>query len=272
MRTKIDYISFSLEVRPREVGSDDAWWGRVVSWFFDLPLMHTLQFDKLGFTTSVPMKPYSRSIKRTDGGVHIHGNPSLPHITVQVSGAGCDTLIEDGTLYEFLELVHHRVTRLDIASDIETDTRPSEFAAHRRETRIKSAGFQTSPTGETVYLGSRQSERFARIYRYDGDHPRAHLLRVEFELKRLNARAAVQELLSSGESAVAAYLGGVFGLAHDLWRPDRIDGVEVRPTPPERRGTPKLSWLNKQVAPTIRELHITGAFDAREWLESIISS
>lgn len=138
---------------------------------------------------------------------------------VEHTGAGCDLLQDRGML---LSLIHERadnLTRIDIATDMLTDERPADFANHRTGAKTSAVGYQKSNSGETVYVGSRKSERTCKVYRYDGNHPRAAWLRVEYTYKGHNAKI-VARMLKNGDNVhkIAIASGTRYGWKSSAWR------------------------------------------------------
>jgi len=115
-----------------------------------------------------------------------------------------------------------------------------------------------SDTGETCYIGSKQSERFARVYRYFPPHPRAHLLRVEMVFRRDYAKQVAATLVEHGVSSVAKSAGKVFGWAHPIWDVDSAVEVDISVTSPEKNAGKTVSWLVRSVAPAIQRLIADG--------------
>ncbi len=145
----------------------------------------------------------------------------------------------------------------------------------------------SSPSGDTVYLGSRDSQRMVRIYQ-----KAANLIRVELELKGDRAGQAWQELVDGqnthegwSRELAALYLGELIGFNH--WKYDEpsgetfapwfwqkvldeakhlsqgdTTGIEVRRT---EHNTTK--WLIQQVEPTIRKLIHSHDFEEYEWIK-----
>jgi len=137
---------------------------------------------------------------------------------VEHTGAGCDHLQERSILLDIIKQRADRVTRIDIASDIYTATRPLDFAEKRTEGKIGSKGHYVSDTGETVYIGSKNSERFCRVYRYDGEHPRKDWLRVEYVYRREDAKIIADKLNSATVAEIAIGAGMRYGWLHEDWR------------------------------------------------------
>jgi DNA relaxase NicK len=154
-----------------------------------------------------------------------------------------------------------------------TDCAPDEFCALRDGKRFKSFGEIKSETGHTVYIGSRSSDRYARVYRYTEPHPRAHLLRSEFVLKGEQAKLAARELLAVGVDLYAARLGNSFGWKHKVWLPNEWSVEEAKAWRPDREAGNTVRWLYSQVAPALIKLHREGQLDAQIWFaEAVLNS
>lgn len=137
---------------------------------------------------------------------------------IEHTGSGCDHLQARGLL---LSLIHERadnMTRIDIATDMLTDARPADFANHRTGAKTSAVGYQKSNTGETVYVGSRKSERTCKVYRYDGNHPRAAWLRVEYTYKGKNAKIIGKMLETASIEQIAISSGTRYGWKSEAWR------------------------------------------------------
>jgi len=157
-----------------------------------------------------------------------------------------------------LERCAQRITRIDIAVDIETSTHPSEFVEIVSHDRMRASGRQSSETGETCYVGSKKSDRYARVYRYYEPHPRAHLLRIEHVFRRKYAKSVAQAILGTSLTAAAAAAGKAFGWAHNDWDVDAQEVADISITSPERNAGGTVTWLVRSVAPAIRRLIADG--------------
>jgi len=202
--------------------------------------------------------PYTDSWVQTAGGITLFASPNLTHACVEISGFGCERLISESKLSEVLVCCKERVTRIDIASDIETSTQPAEFVAIVSHERMRASGYQKSETGETCYVGSKSSDRYARVYRYYAPHPRAHLLRIESVFRRKYAKTVVQAILDTSLNAVASASGKAFGWAHSAWKPDESEHADISIVAPERGAGGTVTWLVRSVAPAIRRLIADG--------------
>lgn len=194
--------------------------------------------------------------KDSDGNIlhTVYAGISLPHFSVEIGGKGCERLIELGIMERVLERVHGSVTRIDIACDIETSVTPTEFVGVLSHQRMRSSGFQKSETGETCYVGSQKSERYARVYRYFEPHPRANLLRVEHVFRRENAKVVAAAIVHTGVDACARAAGDAFGWKHEIWKPDDTDAPQISVVAAERGMGKTVSWLVTSVAPAFQRL------------------
>jgi len=215
------------------------------------------------FSGSWEKKPTSRA-PYTDAwvlparGLSLFASPTLTHACVEISGQGCEAAIEKGLMQDIIKACASRVTRVDIASDIETSTQPEEFVAIVSHEKMRASGYQKSETGETCYVGSKSSDRYARVYRYYPPHPRSHLLRIEHVFRRKYAKSVVQAVLDTSLSGVAEAAGKAFGWAHSEWRPEATQHADISIVSPERGAGSTITWLVRSVAPAIRRLIADG--------------
>jgi len=198
--------------------------------------------------------PYTDVWTDPEGGISLYASPNLVHCCVEISGSGCENIIKLGFMQAVLGKCTDRVTRIDIATDIESSTPPSEFVSIVAHDRMRASGYQKSETGETCYVGSKKSDRYARVYRYYAPHPRAHLLRIEHVFRRKYAKSVAAAILGTSVEAAAAAAGKAFGWAHADWDLDARETPDISITAPERGSTSTISWIVRSVAPAIRRL------------------
>lgn len=104
----------------------------------------------------------------------------------------------------------HKCTRIDLAIDIEDGQELIETVAKMTETRsfrgtAHSATTIRSSDGEglTIYVGSRISERFVRVYNKSAQlGQQGHWTRIEVEIKSDSARAIARAILGAGDSGL----------------------------------------------------------------------
>lgn len=205
-------------------------------------------------TVVEPRRPYTLALS-SDYNARVYFSQSPEQRALyELSGRACQRLQEygDQDIRRLLDTVTATVTRIDIAVDIHTDTRPYDFAIMRDNDRFRTGGHFTSDSGETFYVGSRKSRRYARVYRYDPPHPRDHLLRIEMVFRKEAARLAAAEIVDNGVEAAAAAAGEVFGWRHPVWT--RRSDKPIPRYRPERKRSNTIRWLYTQVAPAVQKL------------------
>lgn len=251
----IDYYSFSLDLINKVDTLTDgmAVVTRTVIETLGMEWYETLFLRESGWTGGVGRRPYRFGWHNAEIGMFVHfGGQS--HALIQFSGSGCKFLMEARLLEDTLVATQDRATRLDIAVDIKTDTKPTEFMEAGYNNRIKSTSIVNSPMGETCYLGSRTSQKYCRVYRYSEPHPRSKMLRVEYETKRQQARIAAKSIIGDGLEMTADKFAKYYKWEH----PDAPEPSELATAIPSevttRSDAKTLTWLLKQAAPAFKRL------------------
>lgn len=272
MLIKVDWISFSLPVLFSEGETELEALYAAAQALMDIDERLP---DWLGInaklTPSNGRAPYKTGWRIPGHGVTLFTHPNLNHALIEVSGAGCDFLAANEVINQVLWLVRKRVTRIDIACDMVTDTRPLAFVADREPGRFKAHSEVVSESGETAYIGARSSDRYARVYRYNAPHERSHLLRCEYVVKAENAKLLVEPIVRDGLQSVAAALGDAYGWQHEDWNVE-ANAAELQVYRPDRREGKTLFWLADTVAPLLRRLHAEGVIDVEAWFQENVSS
>jgi DNA relaxase NicK len=273
METTLDWLSFSIILG--ESHPDHGWnWTdvqRAVEHLLGDTMTEYISGD--GWEPAGGRKPYAQSFRNVMKGITVFWSGKMFHALIEISGVGMKAIRDAGLQEELLQRTQARATRIDIATDIQTDVLPLEFATQRNVARFKAHGSYTSKSGYTEYIGSRTGELFARVYRYSDPHPRSAFLRVEHECKGQTAKATIALLLAHGVAEVQAGLGARFGWCHPLWQPDQQRVLAIT-TPANRRQDAKTEiWLRTQVAASFRRLVASGTIgDARAWVEEVLLS
>lgn len=255
MRTHIDWLTFTIT--PEYFDSESVNLLQAVYGALDTRLGSELALSVFGGTWVIRERsraPYTKAWEIEDAGITLFASENLTHACVETSGSGCERLIDQNTMTGLLTVFQDRVTRIDIASDIETNVKPTEFVSKTNHERMRSSGYQTSESGETCYVGSQKSDRYARVYRYFEPHPRAHLLRVECVFRREYAKKVASACLISRASSIAQSAGMAFGFNHDVWRPDDLETADISVVQAERKMGKTIYWLIKSCAPAFKRL------------------
>ncbi len=259
MRTHIDWLTFTMPMIYQDE-SEESYAHAIESAFggtFGASVMAAV-FGGGWRKGERSRAPYVDVWEDRESGITLFASPNLVHCCVEISGAGCEKIIAQGMINDVLRGCADRVTRVDIAVDIETSTQPSEFVAIVSHDRMRASGRQNSETGETCYVGSKKSDRYARVYRYYAPHPREHLLRIEHVFRRKYAKVVAEAILGTSVEAAASAAGKAFGWAHSTWDLGKIDAPDISITAPERNSGGTITWLVRSVAPAIRRLILDG--------------
>lgn len=271
MQIKVDWFSFTVK---REVQNDDDELIVLRQVLATLRDYYPASDKALGldetWSWKAGRKPYRASFRSADDGIGIFIHPALNHAMVEFTGRGCDHLAEWRDPVGFMDAFKERCNRIDVACDMLTDTDPVDFAYTREQGRFQSDGHIKEESGTTVYIGSQKSNRFARVYRYNPPHDRAHLLRCEYVLRAEDAKATAASIIENGKESVAAALGRAFGWTHKDWLVEAPTEIELRAYRPDRKIGATIFWLNDTVAPLLRRLHQSGDINATEWLHNLV--
>lgn len=212
---------------------------------------------------------YSIRLRHEITGVAISFGAINQHLFIELSGRACNNLEAIDALFPLIEQTSDRCSRIDFAVDIATECDPETFCTERVGTSFKSNGTIESPSGKTCYLGSRKSERMARVYRYAPPHPRSHLLRVEAEYKGDAGKAAAKHLATTDLRSACLDAHKPFGWQHSSWSEDE-DGarkIEYKSYSPSNAST--VRWLYGDVITALRKAIETGLVDLDDWLSKL---
>lgn len=254
----IDWLSFTV---PLSLVSKYNWIANVeITIGKTVPIL----FEKLpgDWEQARGRAPYKASVHQS--GVTVFFNESIDHALIEISGAGC-SMLGDDALMDIMRSVAGKVTRIDIARDHVGDIDPLKVAADTPVGRFKARSNVLSNTGETVYLGSRKSEQYIRIYRYNEPHPRSGITRVEYVARKKRAKAIVEQVLATGIDSIYGWVVDTFCLPGSVGT--TAQSAEVRLERAGRASSKTLLWLVASVAPAMRRLVENGEIDLDEFVE-----
>lgn len=264
---KIDYYSFTIPTLSSFEGhSDDTC--EYVKKAFISTIAHEAIGNRFEGDWAVENAKgfYHSRLRHEPTGVALSFGSVNRHIYVELSGRACDNFDAINRLEPLIQSTHDRCSRIDFAADFETETTPEQFSASRNLTRWKYAPSYPSASGTTIYVGSRKSERMARVYRYNKPHPRSHLLRVEAEYKGDAARKAASLLTTHDLATVLRDAHSVFGWTDVLWDYEVGTGKKI----PFRAHSPananSVRWLYGDVVTAMRRAIEEKIIDLDEWL------
>lgn len=266
LNSHIDWLGFTVDVRdgfgdtPDDTSIKESFHARFGELLGDDVAEKVLDGDD--WEPASGRRPYRRGYACKPRGVFVFYG-GHPHATVEFSGRGCEWLRSNELLKPVLMGASDRMTRIDVAVDIETATRPKEFVSSGYSARIKTRNDRVSESGETVTLGSWKSDRFCNIYRYNAPHPRSHLLRIEWRLKSDYARNAALYLQAYGAGHLAGMLDQSYKFKSKEWNVKYVK--ESLPGKPSNKNSAStLRWVLKQVAPAIKNLIRMGVIENPE--------
>lgn len=206
-------------------------------------------------------------------GFHAFGNAKMDYASFEATGRGCGNLraIAPDWINSFRGK-EEKITRIDIAVDIITDTTPREFA-HKVGSNRAAYGAQDSVTGSTVYLGSKKSDRYVRVYRYNPPHPRSDKLRIEMVFRRKQCLSMMGSIFEHGLWEAALMAGQIYKFQHKDWT--SLEGFDpdkekVKAMPVEQRGQNTLMWFIRQVLPAIERMEKEGIISRKDLVNQYI--
>lgn len=180
-------------------------------------------------------------------------------IHIEITGDGCTMLYETQQLLDIIRDNAFGATRIDIAHDIQTDITPLEFGASGKVGNAYTV--DNSKSGQTVYLGSKTSNRFVKVYRYNKPHPRAHLLRIEYTY-RYDDAVKIANLLKTQNEAVLAFSSATrYEWSHDVWKSLKTpETIKITAHRKDRNTAKTVIWYRTQVLPAIARMVKSGDY------------
>lgn len=255
MYTRVDWISFTFQADTSHDPRPGEEWKTAVKGITRCCVGLRKWLDaEADWSDGAGRAPFQKSLRASNIGVSLFYGHKKNLVLCEISGVGCQRLLELNAITTVLSKVAERVTRLDIACDFKTDVKPVDFAALRDTGRFKTYSEMTSQTGDTVYVGARSSDRYARVYRYNPPHPRSDFLRCEFVARDEQAKELAQYIVTNGVGQAAIALGTPFGWSHPLWLNAANEDVEELEYRQTARGGNTVHWLYAQVLPAVEKL------------------
>ena len=252
MDAKVDYLSFTLMVDVRGAGDERAQgYAAVDALFAAFPSFETIAQRLTHWQSGGARGHYGLSLFQPETFIAIRFGGHSNHILVELSGTGCQFARDTQNLDALLSESAHRLTRLDIAVDIPNGCSPAAFVGAGFNGRFKGRATITSAEGETEYVGSMKSERFARVYRYAAPHPRAGVLRIEHVFRADYAKSAARTLVSEGLVNLVSRCGNSFAWQSPLWQPDQTTDGKVRAQRSDRHEPGRVRWLFQVCIPAL---------------------
>jgi len=269
---KLDWFSFTFPITLLGEKDNEYTLTHVVSAFHEHTGQRLLSAVTKSLWTWVPSAGfYTHKIQCPNSLVSISWNAGNPFALCEISGTSIDRVLLSCTAADLAVAANKRATRIDFAVDIETEETPEAFATLRDSRSFRAYAFYTTETGDTCYIGSRKSERMARVYRYNPPHPRAHLLRVEAEYKGDAAKMICDVLSQQSLTFTTLTAHAPFGWVHELWDTNGVRAGKIIARHYNRSDASRLRWLNTVVAPAIKQAAREGMIDLNEWIEEYLT-
>ncbi len=222
-------------------------------------------------TLVTPQRPYRRAYACPNVGFRINADWQRKEALIVFNGQACEMVrgIGRAAVIELLVRVEATGSRLDFATDISTQVSPADVQARGWSKRIISRSYIQTTQGNTLYIGSRKSDAFCRVYKYNPPHPRSDKLRVEFELKKQRARAVAGIAIVEGVETAARSVAARYEFGHDTVREAFAGHIRQIKTEAHMRSMASTEmWLLTQAAPAFLRLVREGVIsDPRAWVD-----
>lgn len=270
MYYSIDYYSFTIPTKETRYGTIDETNRKAVLEFTRLlSEEHHHKFGMGGWGIEKGGGFYSVRLRHEVSGTAISFGEANAHYFIELSGRACNNLDAIDALQPIIRETSARCSRIDFAVDIPTPETPEHFSANRNSKAFKSNGTIVSPSGTTCYLGSRKSERMARIYRYNEPHPRSGLLRVEAEYKGDAAKAFAKHLAETDVRTACLAAHKPFGWNDPTWNIGEIDTLKVPYKSYNPSNASTIRWLYGDVITALRKAIENNLVDLDDWLSKL---
>lgn len=260
-RVIVDWISVTLPlysiVSPKEIGEKFDMSGECRDMF---PYISDWLLSFSDIKVCGGNRIFDQGVRSKAGGFHIFWNDTKRFSLIEFSGKGVHELRKSQLLMPLISMHRTHLTRIDVACDWLTDITPRDFSEIREKNRFVSHAEINSDTGETCYVGSKESDRFCRVYRYAAPHPRHEYLRAEFVMRKNNAKMFGELLQTHKLRELFGQLLNTFGYSHPL----ALGEVAEAPMKSAPRATSQGKterWLFKQVLPALKKLIDNGSHD-----------
>lgn len=232
-------------------------------------------------------RPYVDGIESQFGGFYWHPDHAEFGVMFEASGQQCAAMRDQE--YSPVEVIKHlrehawSMKRIDVACDIfDSGGRPIDiykaWHAKRLNTTAQKLTLiqnmnQGGINGETVYIGSRSSDKLLRVYDKAAERgTEADWLRCELELKHGHAAAFADAIPQAGVvGAARAYLRSMIRESAVTWFEDIFANAEIVGIQAlGRKETDFERWFYKIVVPANERALRTGIPGALEILQSMV--
>jgi len=153
-----------------------------------------------------------------------------------------------------------KCTRIDLAVDIKDglltpDYLRGEYVNGLYEGRQREWALMTGGKGATLYIGSRSSEKYLRIYDKAAQmHEDGAWLRIELECKGEAAKAGAWLMRSDGNAAIPEIINGFVKFKTREWVDAMGECANMDALKGEKKMTDTKRWLLEQIAPILARI------------------
>lgn len=264
----VDWLSFTVEVEPVWGSTDPEDIERAIYQLPDAIREENPVMARITQMVDMPpcagRRPYNRGW-RAEEGITVYYHPVLTHALIEFSGRGCQWLRERGLMAGVLAYAEDRMTRLDVAQDL-TGVTPDEIIEAGYSGRFRAHSRMTSAHGTTHYIGSRTSERYARVYCWNDPHPRAGITRIEAVHRKEYAKIASRAIIDHGIEGAGTRAIAAYEFNHPAVR---AEGAKLSTVKVEKESSKTLRWLITACAPAFQRLVDEGVIeDPEEFLRT----
>ena len=232
---------------------------------------------------TVSKRGYNSGREFDQANMYIHTERPEQGISVDLTGSHLRKARDEGFDEEIIRQIQatsDKITRLDLAIDLEdSGLTLFKFLKAWREERTKTWATKVLPvtehtkrrgvTGETIYYGSRTSNRYIRVYNKALEQGvSADWLRIELVLKHPRSTKAL-EMLTNGGNITSLVRSQIHDYVWE-WGVDDLDeileGEMLEIEPVGRKQTDTTSWLIDTVIPLIGRQLVDGNEAVRDAL------
>jgi len=268
--SKIDYYAFTIPEDSSFSSRGEPTIEYVISKFLAVTGKRSeWNMDRPTWSLESGGKNYAVRLRHDATDVALSFGSKNEHIYVELAGRACDAYESVDALVPLVTSTAERASRIDVATDFETSVTPEEFSDCRNKLKWKHRPVYPSDSGTTCYVGSRSSERMARVYRYNPPHPRSHLLRIETEYKGKAAKSVAYVVGVHSPSVLAARTNAIFSWSHPLWAELGEVGTPIKYKGYRPTNAATVLWLYGDVAKAVRKGIAGGYLEWDEWVAHI---
>lgn len=253
-QVKVDYLAFTLPIGDGERPVDNVFADEAINLLVQYApdaLTNTMKENQFLFRAEKGRRPYKTMYRFKEQGLSIFcGGQS--NVLYEYSGMGCDFLRSIEQLESTAFRVRDRLTRIDVAIDINDAPDTAALQELIGNGRAKTNGVYNSPTGSTIYVGSRRSLRYMRIYRFAPPHPRSDTTRIEVVFRKAQATALGNTLNDIGIEGAAQQTLNLYKFSGI--EPVHANAGTITIPRAQRENAGTVRWLITQCAPAFRRM------------------